>query len=214
MIGYEDTVVPQIINAILARQNFILLGLRGQAKSRIIRQLIGLLDEVTPILRGSEVNDDPFRPISKHGRTLLEECGDSAGIVIALSFLVAEIILTRYGHTRAGYSAGGLFFSFGDALAVISVVASGNKGFQVTLALMAGAWLIGAARAPIAWLGERRSSAAMVAAADALQPIVGIATQVLRIPGIVTGLAGGNYIGAAAIACWRALASAMRCLSR
>jgi magnesium chelatase subunit I len=80
VIGYEDTVVPQIINAILARQNFILLGLRGQAKSRIIRQLVGLLDEVTPILRGSEVNDDPFHPISKHGRTLLEECGDSAGI--------------------------------------------------------------------------------------------------------------------------------------
>src|SRR6185369_16362744 len=66
VIGYEDTVVPQIINAILARQNFILLGLRGQAKSRIIRQLVGLLDEVTPILRGSEVNDDPFHPISKH----------------------------------------------------------------------------------------------------------------------------------------------------
>jgi magnesium chelatase subunit I len=80
VIGYEDTVVPQIINALLARQNFILLGLRGQAKSRIIRQLVGLLDETMPILRGSEVNDDPFQPISKHGRILLEECGDSAGI--------------------------------------------------------------------------------------------------------------------------------------
>ena len=125
--------------------------------------------------------------VSMAGSCLFLLGGDSAGIVIALSFLVAEIILTRYGHTRAGYSAGGLFFSFGDALAVISVVASGNKGFQVTLALMAGAWLIGAARAPIAWLGERCGSAAIVAAADALQPIVGIATLVLRIPGIVTG---------------------------
>jgi magnesium chelatase subunit I len=80
IVGYEDSVVPQIINAILARQNFILLGLRGQAKSRIIRELVGLLDERMPILRGSEVNDDPFHPISKHGRMLLEECGDSAGI--------------------------------------------------------------------------------------------------------------------------------------
>jgi hypothetical protein len=142
--------------------------------------------------------------VSMAGSCLFLLGGDSAGIVIALSFLVAEIILTRYGHTRAGYSAGGLFFSFGDALAMISVVASGNKGFQVTLALMAGAWLIGAARALIAWLGQRRGSAAMVAAADALQPIVGIATLVLRIPGIVTGLAGGSYIGAAAIACWGA----------
>ncbi len=80
VIGYEDTVVPQIINAVLARQNFILLGLRGQAKSRIIRELVGLLDDTMPILRGSEVNDDPFHPISKHGRMLIEECGDSAGI--------------------------------------------------------------------------------------------------------------------------------------
>ena len=86
--------------------------------------------------------------VSMAGSCLFLLGGDSAGIVIALSFLVAEIILTRYGHTRAGYSAGGLFFAFGDALAMFSVVASGNKGFQVTLALMAGAWLIGAARAP------------------------------------------------------------------
>ena len=88
--------------------------------------------------------------VSMAGSCLFLLGGDSAGIVIALSFLAAEIILTRYGHTRAGYSAGGLLFSFGDALAVISVVASGNKGFQVALALMAGAWLVGAARAPIA----------------------------------------------------------------
>ena len=80
IIGYDDSVVPQIINAVLARQNFILLGLRGQAKSRIIRQLVELLDERMPILRGSEVNDDPLDPISKHGRMLLEECGDSAPI--------------------------------------------------------------------------------------------------------------------------------------
>jgi magnesium chelatase subunit I len=80
IVGYDDSVVPQIVNAILARQNFILLGLRGQAKSRLIRQLVGLLDEQMPILRGSEVNDDPLDPISKHGRMMIEECGDSAPI--------------------------------------------------------------------------------------------------------------------------------------
>src|SRR3990172_9455358 len=59
VVGYDDSVVPQIVNALLARQNFILLGLRGQAKSRIIRQLIAFLDPEIPILAGSEVNDDP-----------------------------------------------------------------------------------------------------------------------------------------------------------
>ena len=71
--GYDDSVVPQIVNAILARHDFILLGLRGQAKSRILRQLVDLLDEEIPILAGSEVNDDPFAPISKYGRQLVEE---------------------------------------------------------------------------------------------------------------------------------------------
>ncbi|HUF50247.1 MAG TPA: hypothetical protein VMN60_05405 [Longimicrobiales bacterium] len=80
IVGYEDTVVPRIVNAVLARQNFILLGLRGQAKSRIVRQLIDLLDEELPVLAGSEVNDDPLQPISKYGRLLLEEHGDDAPI--------------------------------------------------------------------------------------------------------------------------------------
>src|SRR5690348_785781 len=76
VIGYEETVMPQIVNAILSRHNFILLGLRGQAKSRILRQLVTLLDEEIPVLEGSEVNDDPFRPISKYGRELVTEKGD------------------------------------------------------------------------------------------------------------------------------------------
>ncbi len=80
VVGYEDTVVPQIVNAVLARQNFILLGLRGQAKSRIIRQLVELLDDAIPILEGSEVNDDPLAPISKYGRMLVEEHGDEAPV--------------------------------------------------------------------------------------------------------------------------------------
>lgn len=80
IIGFEETVIPQVINAVLARHNFILLGLRGQAKSRILRALVNLLDEEIPILAGSEINDNPFRPISKYGRQLVEECGDAAPI--------------------------------------------------------------------------------------------------------------------------------------
>ena len=73
IVGYEDTVMPQIVNALLSRHNFILLGLRGQAKSRILRALITLLDEEMPIVAGSEVNDNPFAPISKYARDLLDE---------------------------------------------------------------------------------------------------------------------------------------------
>ena len=76
IVGFDDSVVPQIVNAVLARHDFIPLGLRGQAKSRILRQLVELLDPELPILAGSEVNDDPLEPISKYGRVLLEEQGD------------------------------------------------------------------------------------------------------------------------------------------
>lgn len=80
IVGYEDTVVPAIVNAVLARQNFILLGLRGQAKSRIIRQLVELLDDEIPVVAGSEVNDDPFAPISRHGKLTVLEHGDDTAI--------------------------------------------------------------------------------------------------------------------------------------
>ena len=80
VIGYEDTVVPQIVNALLSRHNFILLGLRGQAKSRILRALITLLDPEMPIVAGSEVNDNPFAPISKYARQLIDDAGDDAPI--------------------------------------------------------------------------------------------------------------------------------------
>jgi magnesium chelatase subunit I len=80
IVGYEDSVVPSLVNAVLSRHNFILLGLRGQAKSRILRQLATLLDPEIPVLAGSEVNDDPFSPISKHGRQLIEQAGDDAPI--------------------------------------------------------------------------------------------------------------------------------------
>jgi magnesium chelatase subunit I len=80
VVGYDETVIPQLVNAILSRHNLILLGLRGQAKSRIIRQLTSLLDESIPIIAGSEVNDDPFGPISAYGRQLLELHGDMTHI--------------------------------------------------------------------------------------------------------------------------------------
>jgi len=80
IVGYEDTIVPQLTNALLARHHFILLGLRGQAKSRILRQLTAFLDETIPTVAGSEVNDDPFAPISKFARERLAECGDATPI--------------------------------------------------------------------------------------------------------------------------------------
>ncbi len=80
VLGYEETVMPQLVNALLSRHNIILLGLRGQAKSRILRALTTLLDDVIPIVAGSEVNDNPFAPISKYARNVLEECGDATRI--------------------------------------------------------------------------------------------------------------------------------------
>ncbi|GAC1401600.1 MAG: ATP-binding protein [Pyrinomonadaceae bacterium] len=81
IVGYEETVVPQIINAVLARHNLILLGLRGQAKSRIIRQLTSLLDERIPVIANSEINDDPFQPISAYGRQMVDTHGDGTPIM-------------------------------------------------------------------------------------------------------------------------------------
>ncbi len=80
ILGFEETVIPQIINAVLAKHNLILLGLRGQAKSRIIRQLTEFLDEEMPIIAGSEINDNPFAPLSAFGRAQIEEHGDETPI--------------------------------------------------------------------------------------------------------------------------------------
>jgi magnesium chelatase subunit I len=80
IIGYEDSVTPQIANAILSRHNFILLGLRGQAKSRILRSLVSLLDEEVPFIAGCEINDDPLNPICHACALRLEECGDATAI--------------------------------------------------------------------------------------------------------------------------------------
>src|SRR5438270_10589640 len=80
IVGYEDTVIPQVENAILSGQDIIFLGERGQAKSRIARSLVSLLDEWIPIVSGSEINDDPFDPISAHARQASEEQGDRTPI--------------------------------------------------------------------------------------------------------------------------------------
>ena len=80
VMGYEDTVMPQLENALLAGHDVVFLGERGQAKTRMIRSLTGLLDEWMPIIAGSEINDDPYNPVSKHARDLVESMGDQAPI--------------------------------------------------------------------------------------------------------------------------------------
>jgi magnesium chelatase subunit I len=80
VLGYEDTVVPQIVNALLSRHNFILLGLRGQAKSRILRGLINLLDAEVPVVAGCEINDDPLKPICRACRERIAAEGDNTPI--------------------------------------------------------------------------------------------------------------------------------------
>ncbi|MGA2183460.1 MAG: magnesium chelatase [Bryobacteraceae bacterium] len=80
IVGFEETVVPHIVNALLSRHNFILLGLRGQAKTRIIRLLATLLDEKLPYIAGCEIRDNPYRPLCRQCRNLVEEKGDDTPI--------------------------------------------------------------------------------------------------------------------------------------
>ncbi len=80
VLGYEDTVFPQLENALLAGHDVIFLGERGQAKTRMIRSLVDLLDEWMPIVEGSEINDDPYAPVSVHARVLIDESGDETPI--------------------------------------------------------------------------------------------------------------------------------------
>ena len=94
IVGYEDTVIPYLQNAILSGQDSILLGERGQAKSRIIRSLIQLLDQEVPAIAGCEINDNPYAPICKHCEELLQEKGDEAEI----TWLKRE---DRYGEKLA-----------------------------------------------------------------------------------------------------------------
>ena len=80
VVGYDDTVLPQLENALLAGHDIIFLGERGQAKTRIIRSLTGLLDEWMPVVAGSEINDDPYAPVSRHGRDLVRDHGEDTPV--------------------------------------------------------------------------------------------------------------------------------------
>jgi magnesium chelatase subunit I len=80
IIGYEDTVIPDVERALLSRHNILFLGLRGQAKTRMARQMTELLDEYVPVIYGSDINDDPFKPISRYAKDLIEEKGDETPI--------------------------------------------------------------------------------------------------------------------------------------
>lgn len=80
IVGYDNSVIPQLQNALLAKHDIILLGLRGQAKTKILRQLVSLLDEYMPVIEGSEINDDPFHPVSKQARELVDEHGNDTPI--------------------------------------------------------------------------------------------------------------------------------------
>jgi magnesium chelatase subunit I len=85
IIGYDDTVVPQLVNAVLSRHNFILLGLRGQAKSRILRALTALLDPQMPYIAGCEIHDNPYDPICKRCRALVAEQGDNTSVAYLMA---------------------------------------------------------------------------------------------------------------------------------
>ncbi|MDX1910603.1 MAG: magnesium chelatase, partial [Saprospiraceae bacterium] len=78
--GFDDTVLPDVERAVLSRHNILLLGLRGQAKTRIARMLVNLLDEYIPVVAGSELNDDPLAPISRWAKDLIAENGDATPI--------------------------------------------------------------------------------------------------------------------------------------
>src|SRR5471032_3652778 len=80
IIGYDETVIPQLVNAVLSRHNFILLGLRGQAKSRILRGMVDLLDDQIPVVPGCEIHDDPLAPICAACRARVANEGDALTI--------------------------------------------------------------------------------------------------------------------------------------
>src|SRR5689334_9905049 len=94
IVGYDDTVIPQVENAVLSGQDIIFLGERGQAKTRMARSLVNLLDDEIPVIKGSEINDDPYAPISAEGRRLVEEHAD----LTEIEWIGRD---TRYGEKLA-----------------------------------------------------------------------------------------------------------------
>src|SRR5438874_12414208 len=116
ILGYRDTVIPQIINGVLSKHDLLFLGLRGQAKTRILRMLPDLLDEWIPVLGGVEINDDPIKPTTKTGRRIIAEQGDDAKISwvhrddryheklatpdVTIADLIGEIDLVKHAEGR------------------------------------------------------------------------------------------------------------------
>src|SRR6195952_366224 len=117
IVGYRDSVIPQIINGILSKHDLLFLGLRGQAKTRILRMLPLLLDEWIPVLSGVEINDDPLIPITQSGRRIVAEQGDDAKIEwvnrkdryqeklatpdVTIADLIGEIDLVKHAEGRS-----------------------------------------------------------------------------------------------------------------
>src|SRR5215213_6644993 len=116
IVGYRDSVVPQIVNGILSKHDLLFLGLRGQAKTRILRMLPTLLDEWIPTLAGTEINDDPLRPMTKTGKRIITEQGDDAPIEwvhrddryheklatpdVTIADLIGEVDLVKHAEGR------------------------------------------------------------------------------------------------------------------
>jgi len=116
IIGYEETVIPQVENAVLSHHDMLFLGLRGQGKTRMLRMLVNFLDPLIPVIAGSEVNDDPLAPISKYGRDMLEQHGDACRIAwlprekryheklatpdVTIADLVGEIDLIKHAEGK------------------------------------------------------------------------------------------------------------------
>jgi magnesium chelatase subunit I len=127
ILGYEETVIPQIQNAILSRHDILLLGLRGQAKTRMLRQLVQLLDDDLPVIAGSEINDHPFQPLSKYSRDLVAREGDSTPIAwigreqryheklatpdVTIADLIGEVDMIK--HAEGRYLSSELTMHFG-----------------------------------------------------------------------------------------------------
>ena len=127
ILGYEETVVPQVQNAILSKHDILFLGLRGQAKTRMLRQLVHLLDDAMPIIEGSEVHDHPYAPISKEAKDKVTAMGDSAPIAwvgrqdryneklatpdVTIADLIGEVDMIK--HAEGRYLASELTMHFG-----------------------------------------------------------------------------------------------------
>jgi magnesium chelatase subunit I len=127
ILGYEETVVPQVCNAILSKHDMLFLGLRGQAKTRMLRQLVHLLDEAIPIVAGSEIHDSPYRPVAKYARDLVAAQGDSTPIEwigrhdryheklatpdVTIADLIGEVDMIR--HAEGRYLSSELTMHFG-----------------------------------------------------------------------------------------------------